>query len=250
MKRTHPSPITVVPAGGDTGTPRNLRKRLALLRRYADLRGLRVLDGGCGSGAYLHALRHLGATAWGLEYQRRAVPRQSDSGIIVGDLQRAPLPDAWFDMVLLNETAEHIPDDAQGLREVSRVLKPGGMLALFSPNRRYPFETHGVYLRASGRYLPPYVPLVPYIPLALGQRLLRYPARNYWPDELRALVRQAGFRIVATGYVWQTFENISGQQPSWLYTVRPLLRALSALLEQVPLLCSLGISQMIIARKE
>jgi hypothetical protein len=53
-------------------------------------------------------------------------------------------------------------------------------------------------------------PFVPYVPLRLGKKVFTYWARNYWPGELRRLVRRAGFTIVATDYVWQTFEAIPG----------------------------------------
>ncbi len=45
-----PATDAIVPAGGDTATPLNLAKRLALLRRHLDLPGLRILDAGCGDG--------------------------------------------------------------------------------------------------------------------------------------------------------------------------------------------------------
>ena len=52
-----------------------------------------------------------------------------------------------FDLVLSNEVIEHVVDDRQALAESARVMRPGGRLALFCPNRGYPFETHGIYVR-------------------------------------------------------------------------------------------------------
>jgi hypothetical protein len=129
------------------------------------------------------------------------------------------------------------------------VLRPGGRLIVLSPSRLYPFETHGVFWRGTGRRVPHSVPFVPWIPLALGTRCFDYWARNFWPWELRREVRRAGFRVLAKGAVWQTFENISGRQPRWLTKLAPLLRALCGLCERLPGLRAFGVSQLLVAEK-
>ena len=104
-----------------------------------------------------------------------------------------------------------------------------------------------MFARRSGRRIPHWVPGIPWIPLRLGVHFLVYWARNYWPWELRALVRESGFEIVHTGWVWQTFENISGSQPGWMRGLRPALRAVAAWLERTPGLRALAASQLIVA---
>jgi hypothetical protein len=63
------------------------------------------------------------------------------------------------------------------------------------------------------------------------------------------LVREGGFSIERWGYVWQTFENISGHQPRLIAVLRPLLRAIARTLEATPGLRAFGVSQLIVARK-
>jgi ubiquinone/menaquinone biosynthesis C-methylase UbiE len=240
-------------AGGDTATPLNLQKRLDWIERVAGpLRGKRVIDCGCGAGEYVRGLSALGADAWGIEYSEdkvREARRHADlpqERMAVGDIEHLGFDDDHFDIALVNEVLEHVPDDRRGIREVYRVLKPGGLIVVFSPNRLYPFETHGVSLR-SGTKVPHYMPFVPYVPVRLG--LFEHWARNYWPWEMRELIRSGGFSIVRRAYVWQTFENISGNQPRLIRVLRPMLRTLAALFEAIPGLRAFGVSQLIVARK-
>ena len=244
----------IAPAGGDTGKPLNLQKRISHLRRYLKVDGSRILDCGCGDGEYVQALLDLGAEAWGIEYNQDKVAsfkrnHRFPERVFVGDTEQLSFPDGSFDSAILNEVLEHLPDDTRGLREVRRVLKPDGMLVIFSPSRLYPFETHGVFRKGTQRRIPHYVPFIPYIPLGIGMRFFDYWARNYWPVELRRMVRDAGFRIVAKDYVWQTLENISNNQPRLVARYSPALRAAFQALEHVPLIRCFGVSQLIVARK-
>jgi ubiquinone/menaquinone biosynthesis C-methylase UbiE len=213
------------------------------------------LDCGCGAGEYVFALRETwGTDAWGIEYledkvRKAKAHRCHSSRVKQGDIQNLNEPDSSYDVVLLNEVLEHVPDEKAALREVHRVLRPAGLLVVFSPNRWFPFETHGVRLRGTNIKIPPYLPFVPYIPLALGNLIFDYWARNYWQHELRELVRQAGFGIWKREYFWQTFENISGRQPFIVSKLKPLFRSIATVCEGLPLINRFGVSQVIIARR-
>ncbi len=246
--------LEIQPAGADTSKPLNLQKRIAIVEQIAGpLAGQRVIDCGCGAGEYVRGLAALGAEVTGFEYQAEKLLNRRDASqsdaLSIADIQQIPFPDETFDIAIVNEVLEHVPDDLAGLREAHRVLRPGGRLIVFSPNRLYPFETHGVYLRGSNRRLSHATPLVPYIPLPLGRIFLRYWARNYWPWQLRRLIRNAGFELSSTAYVWQTFENISGHQPAWIRLLSPVLRAAFNACEHIPLVTNFGASQVIHARR-
>ena len=240
---------SIAVGGGDTAQPLALAKRLAFIERHLVPGRTRFLDCGCGAGEYVFALAdRLSLDAWGIEYD----PQKAEEGrrhsrhghrIARGDIQALDSESDSWDYAMVNEVLEHVPDDKRALREVHRVLKPGGLLFVFSPNRWYPFETHGVYLKGSDRLVSPWVPFVPYVPLRLGNRLFRYWARNYWHSELRGLLRAAGFSIVELGFVWQTFEGISGHQPAAVRLLRPLLRGMANLAERLPLTRGFGVSQ-------
>lgn len=246
-------PIAV--GGGDTTSRRNLERRVEIVAEHCRLAGARLLDAGCGAGGYVEAYAAAGADACGLEFDAAKVAawasaHPGDSRVQQGDLARQPYADASFDVVVLNEVLEHVPDEVTVLREIARVLVPGGVLLVFSPNRRYPFETHGAHSQRTGSFIAPIRTLgLPYLPLTLANRLVRPTARNYWPHTLRALVRDAGFDIIHTDYVWQTFEGISGHQPALVTRIAPVLRAVAAALSRTPLVRSLGASQIVVARR-
>ena len=242
-------------SGGDTAAPINLKKRVSLIvSSYCGEKPPRFLDCGCGAGSYVGALIDIGWDAYGIEYLTSKITQARAAGftekrVVQGDIQNLEYSPDYFDALLFNEVLEHVPSDSQGLREAHRVLKSGGDLFVFSPNRLYPFETHGVRSRRTGKITPVYTPFIPYIPTPLGERIFEYLARNYWPATLQGLVRKAGFRVVSTSFVWQTFEGISGDSSKWLARLRPSLRAISSTLEQVPFLRCFGASQFVHAKK-
>ncbi len=242
-------------AGGDTAVPLAMAKRLRVIGRHVTPGQGRFLDCGCGSGAYVVAVEQaFRLETHGIEHDQGKVDAAWNTlglrgRVTQGDLQDLDVEDGQWDHAMLNEVLEHVPDDRLGLSEVHRILKPGGLLFIFSPNRWFPFETHGVYWKRSGRPVPHWMPWVPYIPLGLGRRIFRYWARNYWPWELAALARGAGFEIVERSYIGLTFENISGRQPLLIRLLRPLFRGLSNAMEHCPGLRCFGVSQVLVCRK-
>lgn len=82
------------------------------------------------------------APEWHLQrYIRAAGPREyvladlfpSNPAVVRMDLQEIPFPAGHFDFALANHVLEHVADDAQALREIFRVLKPGGRAILQTP---------------------------------------------------------------------------------------------------------------------
>lgn len=241
--------------GGNTAQPLALQKRLRFIRKHLTPARTRFLDCGCGVGDYVFALvDDLRLDAYGVEYDVSKVasgklhPRYG-ARISQGDLQDLKMESEQWDYAMLNEVLEHVPDERMALREVWRILKPGGVLFVISPNRWFPFETHGVHLKRSGRRIQHWVPFIPYIPLAIGNQVFDYWARNYWQDELKQLVNAAGFAIIDSGFIWQTFEAISGGQPKFVALLKPLLRKVADTFEAWPFVKRFGASQVLVCRK-
>lgn len=194
--------------GAATGIGSNVSYRLGMVASRVPLLGA-WLDCGCADGVYSRALRDLGAervVGVDVDEARVGLARRltSDPGLDFRQAEAEALPfeDATFDGVWLNEVLEHVNDEAATLAEVYRVLKPGGHLAVMSPNRWFPFEGHGI--RFAGRKVDVPFPFVPWLPTWLTRQVTR--ARNYWPGELRALVSATGAEVLVTCSVLPVFE--------------------------------------------
>jgi ubiquinone/menaquinone biosynthesis C-methylase UbiE len=107
-----------------------------------DLRGCkRILDAGCGSGRHCkHLLRRSDSDAglFAFDLSQRMLTRarrRFKSGrinFLAADLTRLPFADAYFDAIVCGWVLEHLPDPRPGLRELTRILQPGGKLLLMT----------------------------------------------------------------------------------------------------------------------
>ena len=244
-----PGPPSGAPDAARLGNPSFVwrsgqQRRLAIIERYTPLSGRRVLDLGCGIGQYVRAFARQGACALGCDIER---PRLETAfaaetpGLAVAAAEALPYRDASLDVVVLNEVIEHVADDAATLRETARVLAPGGTALIFAPNRLYPFETHGIFLR--GRFVFGNIPLVNWLPRALRDRLVPH-ARAYSAGELRALAAQSGLELVAHGYVYPGFDNVASRWPR----MASLVRTLCYRAEDSPL-DRFGLSHLLVLRR-
>lgn len=101
-------------------------------------RGGRLLDVGCGAGTFLRAAGRAGWTAVGVEVNATAAEHNRAAGFEVfnGELAGAGFPEGHFDVVILSEVLEHVADPRGMLRDILRVLRPGGLLWATTPNGR------------------------------------------------------------------------------------------------------------------
>jgi SAM-dependent methyltransferase len=213
------------------------QRRLEMILAAAGerLRG-RLLENGCGVGQYVEHLAPAAGQVIGLEYdfERARTARQSGAAgqraalIVNAAGERLPFPSKSFDVILSHEVLEHVQDDRLAVREMARVLRPGGRMVVFVPNRGYPFETHGIYLR--GRYRFGNIPLVNYLPRSLRDRLAPH-VRVYSRRDLEALFAGLPVRVVQRAVVFGAYDNVIARWPR----AGRLLRSLLQGLERTPL---------------
>jgi ubiquinone/menaquinone biosynthesis C-methylase UbiE len=103
-----------------------------------------VLDAGCGEGYGARLLADLGGArrCVGIDIDERTIAAAREAyGDVeaiefeVGDVTHLPFEDASFDVVTCFETIEHVSAQRDAIAELARVLRPGGLLLISSPNR-------------------------------------------------------------------------------------------------------------------
>lgn len=96
----------------------------------------RLLDIGCYTGVFLEVSQQAGWSAWGVEPSHWAAHVAASRGLRVhrGTLRGAAFPDDFFDVVTLWDVIEHLPDPKATMKEVARVLRPGGLLVIHTIN--------------------------------------------------------------------------------------------------------------------
>ena len=140
----------------------------------------RILDVGCGTGANLLMLSKYG-DAEGVDVSEDALTFCHERGldkVKLGAAEELPYDDGTFDLVTAFDVVEHIDDDLAGLKEMRRVLRPGGHVLLFVPTFMFLWGL---------------------------QDDVSHHRRRYRLSELRRVLEHAGFEIERTTYANITF---------------------------------------------
>jgi ubiquinone/menaquinone biosynthesis C-methylase UbiE len=127
---------------------RQTRDQILRLAPQGSRDRLRVADIGCGAGTSSRIWAEVGCEVRGIDVNEDLISiarsRSSEFGsrieYSVGFASRLPWPDASFDVVMLPELLEHVPDWRETLREAARVLDKGGLLYLSTTNYLCPVQ--------------------------------------------------------------------------------------------------------------
>ncbi len=170
-----------------------------LVRMAAPADEFRALDLACGTGDIAFAIAADGARVVGLDVTPRMIAlarekraaRQQPS-FLVGDMMALPFPDASFDLVTTGYGLRNVPVLEPAVKEIARVLRPGGQLLSLDFNRPDNAIVRGVYLAylhvvggALGWALHRDADTYRYIPATIR----RYPGA----PKVAALMRREGF---------------------------------------------------------
>ena len=202
-----------------------------------------VLENGCGVGMYVEKLTDLGSHVIGLEYDlERAVEARVNSDQIINAAgEFIPLPTSTFDLILSHEVIEHVQDDRAAICEMIRVLKPGGRVVIFCPNRGYPFETHGIFWK--GKYYFGNKLFVNYLPRVWRNKLTPH-VRVYSRNDMQKLFENLNVKFIERTVIFGAYDNIIAR----FGILGKLLRAVLQFLEATPLK-ALGLSHFWVVEK-
>lgn len=124
---------------------RRARRRGAFFVEHGGLQpGVRALEIGCGTGVFLELTAPSGAATFGIDLSiellseaRRRFPAKGDVHLLCGNVERLPYADATFDVVYGSSVLHHL-NLVPALREIHRVVKPGGRIVFAEPNLMNP----------------------------------------------------------------------------------------------------------------
>jgi len=189
------------------------RNEAALVLGFLDPKiNEKILDIGCGDGVWYLGLRKKGIDVTGIDLsdydlnklKERAAAFKIGSDAIKADAQKMPFKENSFDKVYSISTFEHIEDDKKVFGEVSRVLKPNGLLVISVPMKEVPFLTK-VAVKA-----PKFIKKLFYNKLVQDAENAEdylnnfnqyyFHCRNYTMDDVQERLQNYGFEIVKKSY--------------------------------------------------
>ena len=195
-----------------------VKKRMGYIQRQVDLKNKKVVDLGVGYGVYSKILAKNAEFVYGVDLNRDNF-ETSKKNIsspnflpIWASADHLPFRDESIDLVICIETFEHLLNGGDVLKEIHRVLPRGGQLIITTPNRLFPFETHGIRIgkREVGSFGLGF-PLLSYFPEFIRDRFAT--VKIYTPHSFKKLLTTQGFRIERMDYFIPNFDVISKKSP-------------------------------------
>ena len=219
-------------------------RRLQMVFKWAELIDARVLEAGGGVGMYASQFRRRyteSVELFDIELPRVAQAWPEVPHSIVAAAEHLPYPSNYFDTILSHEVLEHVVDDRAAAREMVRVLKPGGRIVIFVPNRWYPFETHGHFWK--GTYHFGNTPLINYLPNFWRNKLAPH-VKAYTKRGLRTLFDGQPVKIAHHRRIYGGYDNIIAR----LGTPAKMMRDLLYFSEGTPF-DTWGLSHLLVVEK-
>jgi SAM-dependent methyltransferase len=201
-------------------------RRLQMIAHWTKLENARVLEAGGGVGMYAAQVRKRYSPhveCFDIEFERVLEAQQSTPHALVAAAEYLPYENDYFDTILSSDVLEHVNNDRIAAQEMVRVLKPGGRIIIFVPNRWYPFETHGHYWR--GVYHFGNTPLINYLPDVLRNKLAPH-VRAYTKRGLVRLFEGCPVRVVRHTRIFAAYDNIIARFGTAGHILRGTLQAI------------------------
>jgi len=178
----------------------NFCRRIIQMLEYLNIKkGEVILDMGCGEGFYSMLISNLyDCSIFAIDNDRKILG-QAERWLAGntkvefgrGDICKLNFYDNTFDKIICTEVLEHIPDDSRAVKELLRVLKPGGILAATVPNSNFPFAWDPLNKILGWLHLGHFNPKNEFF----GGIWSYDHKRLYSPDDLSGLLDDNGFKV-------------------------------------------------------
>jgi len=169
----------------------------------------RILDVGCAFGFFLSVADRRGWEAYGLDLSPvgcKYATEELGLRVLCGTLAQASFPPGFFDVVILNDTFEHLANPTQDLLQIWTVLRPGGHLFLVTQ------DSSRLLVRLLGRHWAQYKPRehLYYCTSLTLRRMLEKVGFRVLEVRDEGLVCTANFLVTKAGNVWQPAGRAAG----------------------------------------
>lgn len=169
----------------------------------------KLLDVGCGQGHISSRVKSMfpAFDVTGLDISLNAIrfahQHYKEIDFVVGDAYNPPFPDSYFDIIICNNTYEHVPDPVKMLMSLNRVLKSGGLFVMSTPSR---YRTANLLKAALGRKVT----------------INKHHVTEYSVGQVKEQFRFAGFSIIDVHGLY-----VKGQGGSFIsmFVVHKILRS-------------------------
>lgn len=177
-----------------------LKRRAKRMIQQLELKNVdKILDLGCGDGYYSYLLSRISLKieVIGIDNHVAAIEsakrqaRKRNIKFIIGNAEKLPFPENYFDKIVMSEIIEHVKDDERVLREARRVLKQGGILVLTTPNKDYPFLWDPISWFLDHFFNS-------HIKSGFFAGIWNQHIRLYKPEEIEKKLEKVGFKLVSS----------------------------------------------------
>lgn len=110
------------------------KERLSYIDSKLKIKKEKFLDMGCGEGFVLNTAHKDGYEVYGVDIAGNLTPDHSSYNFFKGNIFDANFPDNYFSAIYMDSVLEHIMKPMETLKELRRILKPGGVFFLIVPN--------------------------------------------------------------------------------------------------------------------
>lgn len=215
-----------------------------------------VLEAGCGTGKDLADIREKGFRVAGFDISRKMTEEAgkklkeknfNDVRVFVGDAERIPFENEFFDSVVMVATLHHLKDTEKGIREMNRVLKKGGTMVIGSEPNSWPYYFKKVKHSKIGRRIVSFFRKDYNVgEVSIGDET----TEGFREKELRKLFERNGLKVVKYNYILFLSGFLLLLKINLPKAIEKALLSFDALLLKIPLIKRIGWHVNIVLRKE